>query len=173
LNEIGNCQPALPGTRSSGRLQGGNCRVLHGESGFQVGGGRSAAFRNPNHNGEAYRSRATMVALITSYRSVVGIPLPRSTFRAYIDEEHEPRILTTCLVTESLSSIITLRIDIAVTRFPIVTEASVAREGLFERTTAISRVFDRLIWRFLLFAQTVMCSSLACTSVRCRGVFSQ
>ena len=92
-----------------------------------------------------------MVALITSCRSVIGIPLPGSTFRAYIDEEQEARILSTCPVTESLSSIITPMMDIAVTGFPPVTEAFVACEGLFERTTAISRVLDRLIWRFLLF----------------------
>src|SRR6218665_692189 len=108
-----------------------------------------------------------MEALVTSCRSVVGIPLPAVLLGHTLTRRKEPRILSTCPVTESLSSIITPRIDIAVTRFPPVKETSETREGLFERTTATSRVLDMLIWRFLLFAQAVMCSSSACTEPRC------
>ena len=35
-------------------------------------------------------------ALVTSCRSVVGIPLSLRTFKAYIDEEQEPTILSAC-----------------------------------------------------------------------------
>src|SRR6218665_3909863 len=67
---------------------------------------RSSAVRYPHQAGEAYVSRAT------SCSAEVGMPRDRRVFRAYMDDEHDPKILLTWAETDSFSVTVIPRIFI-------------------------------------------------------------
>src|SRR6218665_1134208 len=71
---------------------------------------RSSAVRYPHQAGEAYVSRASIVARATSCRAEAGMPRDCRVFRAYMDDEHDPRILLTWAETDSVSVTVMLSI---------------------------------------------------------------
>src|SRR6218665_244052 len=76
---------------------------------------RSSAVRYLHRAGEAYVSRAIIVASATSCRAGAGMPRDRRVFRAYIDDEHDPKMWLTSAEIDSFSVTVMPRIFIEVT----------------------------------------------------------